>query len=237
MNISFQPYCTACAVLALLLTIMVAGCTAPGPGTSSSGVAPIPAPAAPADTIPASETITQTMQPTTTPTPVRYATYTNPVYGLTIQYPENWEVQEVFEYALRDYGRTTLNIVNFYTPDEGYAVFSVDIDSPTSTAIEDYFNYAVLAHQEYYGSAWEITKHNYQMHVSNLPSYRLDFMVDKKTAQGDDYGIQVYTYAQNTPYIFTFKGPEFAYKDHLGEMLEILKHTTIESVADVKTRY
>jgi hypothetical protein len=96
--------------------------------------------------------------------------------------------------------------------------------------IEDYFNKAVLAHQEYYGSGWDITKHNYQFGISGWPGYRLDFMIASKTHADNDLGIQVYVYAGNTPYIFTFKGPETDYKNHLGEALEMMKHTEIVRV-------
>jgi len=163
---------------------------------------------------------------------VRYATYSNAGYGLTIRYPETWTYDEPGQLALRDYGRTTLNIVNFYTPSSrGYSVFSVDIDSPPGIEIEDYFNKAVLSHQEYYGSGWDITKHNYQAGISGWPGYRLDYMIESKAHADNELGIQVYVYVGNTPYIFTFKGPEANYKNHLGEALEMMKQTEITSAA------
>ena len=221
----------AAAAIVLLLAALAAGCTAPGspagPGNPSTAITPSMTDSSPgtAGTMVAPmEAVTQTP----TPKEVRYATYSNAGYGLTIRYPEGWSYNEPGLLAFRDYGRTTLNIVNFYTPSSsGYCVFSVDIDSPPGIEIEDYFNKAVLSHQDYYGSGWDITKHNYQFGISRWPGYRLDYMIESKTHIDDEHGLQVYVYVGNTPYIFTYKGPESSYKNHLGEALEMMKQTVI----------
>jgi|WetSurMetagenome_2_1015567.scaffolds.fasta_scaffold60279_2 hypothetical protein len=215
---------TAAVCLALILAcaICCAGCIVPS---------------LPATTTPVPTTAVQTMIPTPvtailTPTPgtpeptltadttpaLKTATLSD---GVTITYPSDWEKEELSELALRDYGRTTTNIANFYSPDitqerkdsdgpnpdaSTYSSLSIDVDPSPVTDFEQYFNLVTIALQNSYG-AITITKHNYQLKVSpsdtfeGYKSYQMDF--DTKTMRAS----YVFTNVDGTIYIFAFKNP------------------------------
>jgi len=135
--------------------------------------------------------------------------------GVSVSYPADWQKEEISELALRDYGRTTLNIANFYSPDissgqqnpdgtnpdtSAYTTLSIDVDPNTVTDFEQYFNLVTLALQKSYGSI-TITKHNYQLKISGYDSYQMDF--DTKTMRGS----YIFTDVDGTIYIFAFKNP------------------------------
>jgi hypothetical protein len=187
------------AMLFLLISCSVffAGCTSGTTSTPSVTNAPI-TPAA-ADTLTASATTTAV--PTTTGTV--YTTYTNSRYAFTLQYPSDWQVQDAGNaMGLRDYGKYTYNVVNFYSPKDSsgnYRTFSVDVDPATTTDLERYFNLATLSLGKVYTNM-EITKHDYQLKVSDNNAYRLDFKAKDK-----DPTIEIFTIADNSlPYIVTY---------------------------------
>lgn len=221
-----------CIAIILVLGIFIAGCTTTS--TPSSGTPP----QTPAQNIiaPISATNAPTTPPTVTTVPaVQYKTYTNSPYGITLSYPENWEVQEQDSLALRDYGRSTINIANFYSPgNDKYASFSIDIDPTSETELESYYNHAVLALQAYYPN-WGITKHNYQLKVSDNTAYRIDYQVTHDDSIRVDYGLQVYTLVKGTPYIFTYQAQDISpndetYKENLDEAQAMIKSVTISPV-------
>lgn len=148
-------------------------------------------------------------------------TTTNLDYGLTLSYPVTWRKEEPGSTEFRDYGRSVINIANFYSPaitsDRAvaaspnpdtltYTMLSVDIDPAATSDFERYFNLAVLAVTDAYPAA-TITKRNVQLKISvtgtfaGYKSYELDFDTD------DMRGKYIFTNAGGTVYIFAFRNP------------------------------
>lgn len=142
-------------------------------------------------------------------------------YGLTISYPVTWRKEERGSTEFRDYGRSVINIANFYSPDITsdravaaspnpdtltYTMLSIDADPGEVSDFERYFSLAVLAVMDAYPSA-TITKRNVQLKISVTPSfagyksYELDFDAD------DMRGKYIFTDADGTVYIFAFRNP------------------------------
>jgi len=239
-------YVTVIVILAL--GIFSAGCTS---NTSTSPVTPTVTPAPPL-------TPDQTVLPTTNPeatttaimaaasttipasaatTQAQYKTYTNSQYGISLLYPKGWEVEESGKLAMRDYGRETTNVVNFFSPGKNtYVTFSVDVDPTTTTDLEKYYNTAVLALQAYYPH-WEMTKHSASMKVSDSNAYRIDYRVTHTDTNKLDYGVQVYTIVKGTPYIFTYQGNDLLPEDevfsaNLDEAQDMIKSVKIAAVTN-----
>src|SRR5512136_171597 len=80
-------------------------------------------------------------------------------YGVSISYPGTWKREDVLTSGERDYGRTTLNIANFYSPytipgdTASYNALSIDLDQDPGTDFENYFNQATLAVGKTYDTA------------------------------------------------------------------------------------
>jgi hypothetical protein len=122
---------------------------------------------------------------------------------------------------MRDYGRITTNIANFYSPDisssratlaspnvdtSKYTTLSIDVDPNPVTDFENYFNQVTLALGNHYGHI-DITKHNYQLKISpsdtfaGYKSYQMDF--DTTNMRGS----YIFTNVDGTIYTFAFKNP------------------------------
>jgi hypothetical protein len=200
---------TLCIALVFVCAVMSAGCTtspdSPASPTQPATPAPVPTYQTPA--------VTATSQPALITT-----TLSN---GVTISYPRDWRKEVTSETSMRDYGRITTNIANFYSPEisgdrilpsyrnidiSKYTTLSVDVDPSPVKDFENYFNLATLALQEKYGKV-EITKHNYQLKISSTStfegyrSYQMDF---------DTYimrGSYIFTNVDGTVYIFSFRNP------------------------------
>lgn len=237
-------------VLILTLGIFLAGCTSSTPAsdiTPAATTVPATETAVPLAT-PVETTLAQvTVQETTIPaaattTSAQYKTYTNAQYGITMSYPKNWDVEESGTVAMRDYGKTTTNVVNFYSPGKDtYVIFSVDVDPSATTDLESYYNKAVLALQAYYPH-WEMTKHSASTKVSDTNAYRVDYRVTHDDTSKIDYGVQVYTIVKETPFILTYQGngllPENdIFASNLDEAQDMIKSVKIEAVtATTKSR-
>jgi hypothetical protein len=197
--------------LILACAIIVAGCTS----TASPAATPV--------------TICQTAsQPATTT-----ASLSN---GITIAYPRDWVIENVNETAVRDYGRSTINIANFYSPDitsyraslaspnvdtSKYTTLSIDVDPTPVSDFEDYFNQGTLALGTHYGHI-EITKHNYQLKISSTgssqgyKSYQMDFDTT------DMRGTYVFSNVDGTIYIFAFRNPS-PYSAEVQDMIKSIR--------------
>jgi hypothetical protein len=159
--------------------------------------------------------------PVSTLAPTTTASFSNG--NITVVYPTDWEMELANETSLRDYGRITTNIANFYSPDilplslrdnesqpnidkSSYSTWSIDLDPYPVKDFEDYFNRITLALQNHYGR-FVITKHNYQLNVSvtdtfpGYKSYQLEF--DTRDMRGK----YIFTNVDGTIYISTFKNP------------------------------
>ena len=102
-------------------------------------------------------------------------------YGVTISVPAGWTRQDVLTSGVRDYGTTTLNIANFYSPNAitgdpaSYTSLSVDIDQNPGADFEKYFNTATLAVTKTYGNPTTVEAHSYTIPISGYKSYRAGF--------------------------------------------------------------
>lgn len=189
----------AVLALAAVFAVLFMGCTAPQQASSPT-VAASPVPTA--FTAAATEA---TSAPIATVSEVPLLTANLP-YGVAITYPQNWERKDVGTSEVRDYGRNTVNIANFFSPDalpgdsESYTTLGIDIDqSPDVTDLEQYFNLATVGLGKYYGPSFEITKHSYQLKISGYKSYELDWQTK------DEKGLYIFTEAKGDVYIFAFK--------------------------------
>jgi predicted nucleic acid-binding Zn-ribbon protein len=181
----FSGYpCIGIAVVMLVtLSVLCTGCmTNSGQGT--------PAPAS---------------SPVSTPAPVSTNVNASLPYGVTISVPADWTRQDVLTGGVRDYGTTTVNIANFYSPDAipgdktSYTSLSVDIDQAPGTDFEKYFNNATLAVTKTYGDPTTVEAHSYTITISGYKSYELDFQsIETK-------GTYIFTLTKNGMYVFAFK--------------------------------
>ena len=216
--------------LLVILSTVIAGCTTP----SAPVATPVPTTAAPATPAATPLPVTSAMA-AATPTPIQYATYTCSTYGISLAYPSDWQMQGSGDLALRDYGKTTANLVNLFTPGTGsYAIFSVDIDPAPTSDLEAYFNSAVVALQKTYPKL-TLNGHNAQLRVSGKNAYRVDYQVPTEGTSQTSYGFQVYTIVDNTPYIFTYQAQNLVptdkvYNDNLDDAQAIIKSVSISPV-------
>jgi len=147
-----------------------------------------------------------------------------------MSYPADWQVQEVDPvncWALRDYGRTTCNIVNFFSPTTAigtYRTISIDVDSPTTLAMEDYFNKVAGALETTYPGL-QVTKDYFQQKISNNKAYEIVFR--KGDENNSPPAIRVVTITENNvPYIISYN----ALEDHeFDNMLKSIQITTVSS--------
>jgi hypothetical protein len=187
---SWYP-CTGIAVVVLVVTtVLFTGCTSP---TDQK---------IPATTGPPVVTTGQGA-----PAPASMDVSASLPYGVTISVPADWTVQDVLTSGIRDYGTTTLNIANFYSPNAisgdlaSYTSLSVDVDQDPGTDFEKYFNNATLAVGKTYGVPTQMEAHSYTIPISGYKSYELDF----QTAEVK--GTYIFTSTENGMYIFAFKVP------------------------------
>jgi hypothetical protein len=176
-------------ILLLSLAVLSAGCTSPAAPAAPATAAPtsVPVPAAP-------------VQTTTVP-----MITTNLPSGVTISYPADWERQDVLTSGVRDYGKDTVNIANFFSPNvipgdtRSYDSLSIDLDRNVAVDFDTYFNQATLAVGKTYGTQMEA--HSYTIKIGGYDSYELDFLTK------DVKGTYIFTKVDGSIYIFAFKGP------------------------------
>jgi hypothetical protein len=126
-------------------------------------------------------------------------------YGVTLTVPADWTRQDVLTSGVRDYGATTVNIANFYSPNTisgdnaSYIALSVDVDQNPGADFEKYFNNATLAVAKTYGTPTTVEAHSYTLMISGYKSYELDFRTPEVK------GTYIFTSTENGMYIFAFK--------------------------------
>jgi starvation-inducible outer membrane lipoprotein len=225
-------FLTGSIILTLVCVILAAGC--------SSSATPSKNGAVTATSALAQVTVVQTSEQTsavtvaaTTAIPTKTVILSN---GMTISYPITWEMEESSDTSLRDYGRVTTNIANFFSPttyNGKYVTFSIDVDPETISDNDRYFNLATVAVQNTFGTI-EITHHTqmgYTEPCTMCKTYNLEFEADLETRT--DSGIDKRTLqrwyhfidADGTFYIITINNPGLAY-DQAYEMLKSIKVTT-----------
>lgn len=243
MRQQLTPFTQMLGLAFILLSIIVcAGCTTPASPTQSTPEPTTLSPSAELTSI-STQVTAEPVQTTSTKTPVTTAQLSN---GITISYPADWEREDVGTTDMRDYGRSTVNVANFYSPTitperkiksetnpdtSTYSVLSIDVDPTPVTDFEQYFNLVTLALQQKYGSI-TITKHNYQMEISGYDSYKLDF--DTKTGENTYLrGAYIFTDVDGTIYIFAFKNPS-PYSAEVEAMWKSIK--IVPTVTTTKNR-
>src|SRR5674476_1283902 len=174
MKTFFGNTCLRIAVVVLVaVSVLFTGCTS----NSGQGMpAPVSTPA-PSSTSAA----VGTPAPVGTSAPVGTHMSSSLPYGVTISVPADWTRQDVLASAVRDYGTTTVNIANFYSPNAisgdpaADSALSVDVDQDPGVDFEKFFNNATLAVGKTYGVPTMIEAHSYTMTISGYKSYELDF--------------------------------------------------------------
>jgi len=225
-------FLSVCIALVLAGIVLAAGCVsnaAPAKGEVT------------ASSTPASSVVVQTPEPTAIQTPV--ATTSTPVptksvtlgNAMTLSYPANWEMKTPGDTAMRDYGRTTTNLANFFSPTMAYGKYttvSIDVEPEKITDNDRYFNLATVAVQKTYGSI-EITHHTQMGNAvsrisacSNCKHYNLEF--ETKTLDKWYHFVD----ADGTFYIFTINNPDLNYE----EVMELLISTKITPPVEQKQR-
>ena len=219
---SWYP-CTGIAVVVLVvITVLFTGCTSPTdqkipaatgfPGVTAGQGAPAPASTDVSASLP---------------------------YGVTISVPADWTRQDVLTSGVRDYGTTTINIANFYSPNAipgdqaSYTSLSVDVDQNPGADFEKYFNNATLAVTKTYGNPtrWRPTVTPYRYPAINPTN--LDFQTDEVK------GTYIFTSTENGMYIFAFKVPNKprAVQAFQREIVDIYKSIRINPPTVVVTQH
>ncbi len=175
-------------ILLLAMAILFTGCTQPStPGTP----------------ITVTPTATTGLKAPAQPTVAPLTTATLP-YGVTISYPNDWERQNALTSGVRDYGQNTVNIANFFSPNEiagdplSYNSLSIDVDQNPQGDFDAYFNQATLAIGKTYDP--QMKAHSFTLKIGGYNSYELDFETK------DVKGTYIFTKTEDAIYIFAFKG-------------------------------
>ena len=119
----------------------------------------------------------QSPAPVSTSAPVGTEVSASLPYGVTLSVPADWTREDVLTSGTRDYGTTTLNIANFYSPDtipgdrESYISLSVDLDRTPGADFEKYFNSATLAVGTAYGVPLLTGARSYTITIAGYKSY------------------------------------------------------------------
>jgi hypothetical protein len=171
-----------------------------------------------------------------TPAPASSNVSASLPYGVTISVPADWTRQDVLTSGVRDYGTTTVNIANFYSPyaipgdPASYIALSVDVDQDPGADFEKYFNNATLAVGKTYGEPIQMEAHSYTITISGYKSYELDFLT------AEVKGTYIFTSTENGMYIFAFKVPNkrLAVQAFQEEIVDMYKSIRINPpIADV----
>src|SRR5665647_466051 len=232
MKTFFGYACLRITVVVLVaVSVLFTGCTS----NSGQGIpAPVSTPA-PAST----SAVVSTPAPVGTSAPAGTHISASLPYGVTISVPADWTRQDVLASAVRDYGTTTVNIANFYSPNAisgdqaSYIALSVDVDQDPGADFEKYFNNATLAVGKTYGVPTMIEAHSYTMTISGYKSYELDFQ------NPDVKGTYLFTSTENGMYIFAFKVPNqsLAVEAFQHQIVDIYKSIRISPPTDVVTQH
>ena len=198
------PVIGIAVIVLVMVSVFLGGCTQP---------AGQPAPANPGQVSPAP--ITTTAGNITAVLPD----------GVTITVPANWTRHDAGTSGLRDYGATSFNIANFFSPNaipgdqNSYTTLSIDLDQNPGTDFELYFNNATLAVGKTYGEPIQMSAHSYTITIAGYKSYELDF----ETAAVK--GTYIFTFTDNGMYIFAFKVPNkpLAVRSFQAEITDVYK--------------
>jgi hypothetical protein len=219
---SWYPCAGLAVIVLVVITVLFTGCTSPtdhkipaatgSPGVTAGQGAPVPANTGVSASLP---------------------------YGVSVSVPADWTRQDVLTSGVRDYGTTTINIANFYSPNAipgdqaSYTSLSVDVDQNPGADFERYFNSATLAVTKTYGDPTTVEAHSYTIPISGYKSYELDFQTDEVK------GTYIFTSTENGMYIFAFKVPNKprAVRVFQGAIVDIYQSIRIHPLTVVVTQH
>jgi hypothetical protein len=208
---------TGFILLFLVFAVLTAGCTS----SSADPGSPVATPEITVSPQEVQEVQTPGVPVTPTSVPVKMVTLT---HGMTISVPVDWEIKELSDTSLREYGRVTTNFANLFSPtmaNGNYMTVSMDVDPETVTDSDRYFNLATVAVQKEYGTI-EITHHTQTgsgqtlSACSGCKQYNLEFKT--KTVQRWYHFVDV----GGIFYVVTINNPNIDY-DQVNEMLKSIK--------------
>lgn len=232
MKTSKSFFLTGGITLILISIVLIAGCASTSAPTQNQ-VTVI--------STPASAIVVQTPDMTAVQTPV--ATPSTPVptksvslgNGMTLSYPATWEMETPGDTAMRDYGRVTTNLANFFSPSDAknqYTSISVDLEPELISDNDMYFNLATVGVQKTYGSI-DISHHSQLSSAVDMVSactkckhYNLEF----ETKDSDKW--YHFVDADGTFYIFSINNPDLNHE----QSMELLKSVRVTPSAERKTR-
>lgn len=171
-------------------------------------------------------TTVPTTLPVATAAGPQYLTYTNPTYQLTMSYPSDWREQDVAPatcLAARPYGKTTCNIVNFFSPTVNgkYTTFSIDVDNPTTSTLGTYFNNVTGAIENYYPGV-QVVQTSLQEEISGNPSYELVYTTGQEGKTNPVPAIVEVTFGNtNVPYIISYSALDDQTFDYMVKSIQI----------------
>lgn len=217
-------FVSALLLITLIGFLLVAGCTLPtsGPVKATPAQTPVstvpPAPAAPAISLATTEPVVPAAEPITVATPVPTTAssvkhYSNSLYGFSIDYPSNWEVNEL-DQVETDISLTRFHVVDFYSPsfvrcntDKSECVnvrAEVKIEAETNppAELEDFYVKDVARITS--GSGLQITKRDAMYKLDGTKSYRLDYLVQNSKEHYN--ALSAYVLRGGTGYILTYHG-------------------------------
>lgn len=224
---------TVSIVLVLVGAVIIAGCTSPATPATPPQQTTVPAP------VMTEQTVIQTPVPAATTTTSQPAmTAVSLSNDVTLSYPSGWNLEQPQVTAMRDYGRTTINIANFFSPvapgvlspeldpdGHPYTTISIDVDPQPVSDNEHYFNVASAAVLTTYGEV-TITQTT-QTGLKGIDECSLSKAVCK------DYNLEFksktierwyhFVAVDGTFYIVTINNPTL----NFPEVYEILKSTKI----------
>lgn len=199
-------------LICIAASLMAAGCISPS--------APVPTPTVTTETV-VPTTIETTAVPTTaaptvnvtaTTAATTFLTYTNSKYGFSIDYPDNWQVNEVNELEY-DISSTRYDVVEFYSPsflrcntDKSDCVnvraeVMVEADTkPSSTDLDTFFVKEVARITS--TNSIEITKRDAMFKLVGDKAYRLDYKSDSGNTHIN--ALSAYTVKNGVGYIITY---------------------------------
>jgi hypothetical protein len=216
-NFLSLKFVTVVIVLELCLIVMIAGCLQPNRSSITAHATPSVSP--PVDTTGQSSiavaVTSGNLQAVSTSTP--YNTYSNSAYRFNLEYPSDWNVNELSPAGSgakvtqipSGFG-PRYKVVEFYAPTYSGAdrtVLQIEVDpAPFTSSLEDYYvkDVAWLSTTNH---QLEITKHQAIYSLSGKKAYRFDYHIPSLTQKiSDEVNVQrAYAIIGGKAYIITYR--------------------------------
>ncbi|HZV46697.1 MAG TPA: PsbP-related protein [Thermodesulfovibrionales bacterium] len=200
MNRKTPPSCflSVSILICIIASLLIAGCVAPPKDISPSSAAPTTVTVSKATTVP---TLTTS-----------FNQYSNPKYGFSIDYPNDWQKNELNKLE-PEIPWTRYDVVEFYSPSflrcntdktdcvNVRAEVKIEVDTnPVSTELDTFFVKDVARITT--GNPVEITKRDSMFKLSGDKAYRLDYNL--RSEKEDIKVLSAYTIQNGNGYIITY---------------------------------